>query len=59
MLREVVREVVHEELQKTAAQAEPWQFDPESPLYQALVELRADMRAGHAELLTDKQVWGK
>lgn len=59
MLRQVVREVVRDELRKSAAQAEPWQFDPDSPLYQAIVEIRNDMNAGHARLLTDKEVWGK
>ncbi len=59
LLRQVVREVVRDELRKSAAQAEPWQFDPESPLYQALVEIREDMNAGRAQLLTDKEVWGK
>jgi hypothetical protein len=59
LLREVVREIVHDELSKFAGQAENWQLDPESPLYQALVEIRQDIKAGGIQLLTDKEVWGE
>lgn len=59
LLRQVVREVVRDELRNSAAQVEPWQFDPESPLYQALVEIRNETKAGQAQLLTDKEVWGE
>jgi hypothetical protein len=59
LLREVLREVLRDELRKTAARAEQWQFDPESPLYQALVAIREDAKAGRTRLLTDKEVWDK
>ncbi len=59
LLREVVREIVHDELSKFAGQSENWQLDPESPLYQALVEIRQDIKAGGIQLLTDKEVWGE
>jgi hypothetical protein len=58
-LKALLREVVRDELRKVLAQAEPWQLDPESPLYQALVEIREDMAAGRARLLTDEEVWSK
>ncbi|MEW5717202.1 MAG: hypothetical protein AB1817_01105 [Chloroflexota bacterium] len=59
MLREVVREVMRDELRQTALRAESWQFDPESPLYQALIEIRKEAQVGQPRLLTDKEVWGK
>ena len=58
-LREMLREVVRQELERFAAQAEDWQIDPESPLYQALVEIREDAKAGRIKLLTHEEVWGK
>jgi hypothetical protein len=60
MLRQGVREAVRDELHKAVAyQAEPWQFDPESPLYQALVEIREHIRAGRVGLLSHEEVWDK
>jgi len=58
-LETLLRKVVRDEFGKALAQAEPWQFDPESPLYQALIEIRKDARAGRVKLLSDKEVWGK
>ncbi|MBI5303461.1 MAG: hypothetical protein HY868_15110 [Chloroflexi bacterium] len=54
-----LRKVVRDELRNLLAQAEPWQSDPESPLYQALVEIRKDARAGRIKLLSDKEVWSR
>ncbi len=59
MLRQVVREIVHDELAKFATETEDWQLNPESSLYQALVEIRHDQQAGNIRLLSDKEVWGE
>lgn len=58
-LRAMLREVVREELHRILMHAEPWQFDPKSPLYQALLEIRQEVQVGHKRLLTDKEVWGQ
>ncbi len=58
-LKAMLREVVREELERFGAQAEDWQLDPESPLYQALVEIREDAKAGRIKLLTHEEVFGK
>ncbi len=58
-LKAMLREVVREELERFATQTEDWQFDTESPLYQALDEIREDAKAGRIKLLTHEQVWGK
>ena len=58
-LKALIREVVREELTRFVAGAEDWQFDPESPLYQALVEIREDAKAGRIKLLTHEEVWNK
>ncbi|MBI5652484.1 MAG: hypothetical protein HZC40_18860 [Chloroflexi bacterium] len=59
ILREDVRKIVHDELSKLVIQAEDWQMDPESPLYQAMVEIRQDIKAGGVRLLSHKEVWGE
>ncbi len=60
MLREVMREVLHEEVGKFLGDhAESWQYDPESPLFQALLEIREDAKAGRIKLLTHEEVFGK
>ncbi len=63
IIRKVVREVVHEELEKMLERrpelVEAWMSDPESPLYQEMVELKQNIRAGRTKLLTDEEVWGK
>jgi hypothetical protein len=58
MLREVVREVVHDELTKLAA-GEGWEIEEGSPLWKDLVELRGEARKGRIQLLTHEQVFGK
>jgi len=58
-LKAMLREVVREELKRFVAGAEDWQLDPESPLYQALVEIREDAKAGRIKLLTHEEVFGK
>ena len=58
MLREVVREVVHDELAKLAA-GEGWEIEEGSPLWNDLVELRGEARKGRIQLLTHEQVFGK
>ena len=58
-LKAMLREVVREELARFVAGAEEWQLDPESPLYQSLVEIREEAKAGRIKLLTHEEVWGK
>jgi hypothetical protein len=58
MLREVVREVVHDELTKLAS-GEGWEIEEGSPIWRDLVELREEARKGQIELLTHEQVFGK
>ncbi len=63
LLRKIVRQVVHDELEKTLRRKpeliEPWMSDPESPLYQDMVEIRDDIRSGRMKLLSGKEVWGQ
>ena len=58
MLREVVREVVHDELSKLAA-GEGWEIEEGSPLWEDLVGLSEEARKGRIQLLTHEQVFGK
>jgi hypothetical protein len=58
MLREVVREVVHDELTKLTSGA-GWEIAEGSPLWKDLVELRREARKGRIQLLTHEQVFGK
>jgi hypothetical protein len=58
MLREVVREVVHDELTKLATR-EGWEIEEGSPLWKDLIELRREARKGRIKLLTHEQVFGK
>ncbi len=62
LLRKVVRQVIHDELEKTLRRKpeliEPWMSDPESPLFQDMMEIREDIQAGRMKLLSDKEVWG-
>jgi hypothetical protein len=58
MLREVVREVVHDELTKLAT-GEVWEIQEGSPLWKDFVELRGEPRKGRIQLLTHEQVFGK
>ena len=61
IVRHDVRQVVREELARTGAEVvEPWMSDPESPLYQDMVELGNEMRsAQRPRLLTYEEVFGK
>ena len=58
MLREVVREVVHDELTKLAS-GEEWEIEEGSPLWKDLIELRGEAKKGRVQLLTHEQVFGK
>jgi hypothetical protein len=58
MLREVVREVVHDELTKLAS-GEEWEIEEGSPLWKDLIELRGQAKKGRVQLLTHEQVFGK
>lgn len=58
MLREVVREVVHDELTKLAS-GEGWEIEEGSPLWKDLVALRGEACKGRIKLLTHEQVFGK
>ena len=58
MLREVVREVVHDELTKLAS-GEDWEIEEGSPLWKDLIGLRGEARKGRVQLLTHEQVFGK
>jgi len=59
LLREIISEVMRDELRHLAAHPEDWQFDPESPPYQAMLEIRQDVQAGRVRLLTHKEVFGE
>jgi hypothetical protein len=60
LLRKVVREIVHEELARFAmTNAEEWEIEEGSPLWQDLIELKKEMRAGGVTLLTHKEVFGE
>jgi len=60
MLRQVVREVVRDELSKLSTTPdENWDIEEGSVLWQDLTELKKEMREGRIQLLTHKQVFGK
>ena len=61
IVRHDVRQVVREELARTGAEVvEPWMSDPESPLYQDMLELQNEIRSGRRpKLLTYEEVFGK
>ena len=61
IVRHDVRQIVREELARTGAEVvEPWMSDPESPLYQDMVDLGNEMRSGQRpRLLTYEEVFGK
>ena len=60
MLREVVREAIHDELHKFVTGAgEDWELEEGSVLWQDLVELQQEIQEGRLELLTHEQVFGK
>ncbi|MCI0477978.1 MAG: hypothetical protein L0Y55_17180 [Anaerolineales bacterium] len=61
IVRRDVRQVVREELARTGAEViEPWMSDPESPLYQDMLELQNEVRSGRRpKLLTYEEVFGK
>ncbi len=61
VLREMVREVVREELQRFAVQMvdEDWEIEENSVLWEDLMALQADKRAGTLKLLTHAEVFGK
>ena len=61
VVRHDVREIVREELARTGAEiVEPWMSDPESPLYQDMLEMQNELRSGRRpKLLTYEEVFGK
>lgn len=61
VVRHDVRQIVREELARTGAEIiEPWMSDPESPLYQDMLELQNELRGGQRpKLLTYEEVFGK
>ncbi len=60
LLREVVRDVVRDELTKFAViPEEDWEIEEGSVLWQDLIELKKEMRDGRVNLLTHEQVFGK
>ncbi len=60
MLRQVVREVVRDELSKFATTPEEdWDIEEGSVLWQDLIELKKEIREGKIQLLTHEQVFGK
>ena len=58
MLREVVREVVHDELTKLATK-EDWEIEEGSVLWEDLVALKKESSAGRLQLLSHEQVFGE
>ena len=58
MLRQVVREVVHDELTKLATR-EDWEIEEGSVLWEDLVALKKESRASRLQLLSHEQVFGK
>ncbi len=61
VIRKIVRQVVREEFRRALKQpevVEKWMSNPESPLYQDMLELRREIREGKVELLNDREVWG-
>lgn len=56
MLREVVREIVHDELAKFAVTPEKdWEIEEGSVLWQDLIELKKEIREGHLQLYSHKE----
>ncbi|MBN1875018.1 MAG: hypothetical protein JXA33_12370 [Anaerolineae bacterium] len=59
LLREIVREVVREELQRFAAQETEWEIEENSIMWEDLTALQAEGRAGSPKLLSHAEVFGK
>lgn len=63
LIRKVVRQVVHEELQELAKRQpeliEPWMSDPESPLYQDMQDLLKRKQEGRLKFYTYEEVFGE
>ena len=59
MLREVVREVLHEELSKLADEEQEWELEEGSALWLDLVELKKEAQEGQLRLLTSDRVFKK
>jgi hypothetical protein len=58
MLREVVREVVRDELTRLAVK-EDWEIEEGSVLWEDLVALKEENRTGRLQLLSHEQVFGQ
>jgi len=62
VIRKIVRQVVREEFRRALREQpqviEKWMSNPESPLYQDMVELRREIRESKVKLLNDREVWG-
>lgn len=59
LLRDVVREVVREELYRFAAREGEWEIEENSVLWEDLTALRTESRAGALTLLSHAEVFGK
>ena len=59
LLRDVVREVVREELYRFAAGEAEWEIEENSVLWEDLTVLRAESRAETLTLLSHAEVFGK
>jgi hypothetical protein len=58
-LEPVIRRVVREELNAIVEQRpEVFQLDPDSPLYNDLVELKERKNRGELEFVSHDEVWG-
>ena len=59
LLRDVVREVVREELYRFAAGEAEWEIEENSILWEDLAALQAESRSGMLTLLSHAEVFGK
>jgi len=59
LLRDIVREVVREELQRFAAPETGWEIEENSVLWEDLTALQAESHAGSLKLLSHTEVFGK
>lgn len=59
-IREQVNAAIPKETeQKSASDAEPWYLEPDSPLYQDMVEIRTMIKEDKLKLYTHEEVWGE
>lgn len=60
ILEPLIRRIVREELEEFAIrEPDTWFENPDSPLYESMIEIQKDREAGKIKLYTREEVWGE